>query len=50
MIIATGLRPKKQEAFDFYGLTNKTYMIGDCDRSGKVGETTESAYFVASNL
>lgn len=50
VIIATGLRPKKQEAFDFYGLTNKTYMIGDCDRSGKVGEATESAYFVASNL
>lgn len=50
VIIATGLRPKKEEAFSLYGLTAKTYMIGDCNRSAKVGEATEAAYFVASNL
>lgn len=50
VIIATGLRPKKEEAFALYGLTAKTYMIGDCNRSAKVGEATEAAYFVASNL
>ena len=50
VIVATGLRPKKKEAFSLYGLTPKTYMIGDCDRSAKVGEATEAAYFVASSL
>lgn len=50
IIISTGLKPKKEEAFSFYGLTSKTYMIGDCERSAKVGEATERAYFVASNI
>lgn len=50
VIISTGLMPRKEEAFSFYGLTNKTYMIGDCERSAKVGEATERAYFVASNI
>ena len=50
VIVATGLRPKKKEAFSLYGITPKTYMIGDCDRSAKVGEATEAAYFVASSL
>ena len=50
IITATGLSPKKKEAFRLYGLCAKTYMIGDCNKSGKIGDATDSAYFVASSI
>ncbi len=50
VIIAVGLRAKKELAFSFYGITPETYVVGDCDRPAKVLEATNDAYFIAANL
>lgn len=50
VLMAIGLRPLKEEAFAFYDITPQTYMIGDCERVGKVLEATNQAYFIAANL
>lgn len=50
VIIAVGLAPKKELAFSFYGIVPETYMVGDCDRPGRVLEATNDAYFIAANL
>lgn len=50
VLLATGLRSKKELAHTFYGITPETAMIGDCDRVGKVLEATNDAYFIAANL
>ena len=50
VIIAVGYQERKDEAFEFYGIANQTYSVGDCDRVGKVLEATNNAYFIAANL
>ncbi len=50
VIIAAGLVPKKELAFSFYGIVPETYMVGDCDKPGRVLEATNDAYFIAANL
>lgn len=50
VLLATGLRPRKELAQSFYGITPETFMIGDCDRVGKVMEANTAAYFSAANL
>jgi 2,4-dienoyl-CoA reductase-like NADH-dependent reductase (Old Yellow Enzyme family)/thioredoxin reductase len=50
IINATGMKPKKDSAFLFYGITPLTYMIGDCKDVNKVIEATNDGYFIASNL
>ena len=50
VIIAVGYQERKEEAFEFYGIANQTYSVGDCDRVGKVLEATNNAYFIAANL
>jgi 2,4-dienoyl-CoA reductase-like NADH-dependent reductase (Old Yellow Enzyme family)/thioredoxin reductase len=50
ILLATGLRSRRDMAHSFYGITPETAMIGDCDRVGKVLEATNDAYFIAANL
>jgi NADH dehydrogenase FAD-containing subunit len=50
ILLATGLRSRRELAHSFYGITPETAMIGDCDRVGKVLEATNDAYFIAANL
>ncbi len=50
ILLATGLRSRKELAHSFYGITPETAMIGDCDQVGKVLEATNDAYFIAANL
>ena len=50
VLLATGLRSRRELAHSFYGIIPETAMIGDCDRVGKVLEATNDAYFIAANL
>ena len=50
VLLATGLRSRRELAHSFYGITPDTAMIGDCDRIGKVLEATNDAYFIGENL
>jgi pyruvate/2-oxoglutarate dehydrogenase complex dihydrolipoamide dehydrogenase (E3) component len=50
VLLATGLRSRRELVQSFYGITPDTAMIGDCDRVGKVLEATNDAYFIAANL
>jgi pyruvate/2-oxoglutarate dehydrogenase complex dihydrolipoamide dehydrogenase (E3) component len=50
ILLATGLRSRRDLAHSFYGITPETAMIGDCDKVAKVMEATNDAYFIASNL
>ena len=50
ILLATGLRSKKDSAFSFYGITQNTYMIGDCNRVANVKEAILSATLIAMNI
>ncbi len=50
ILMAVGMKSKKEEAFKFYGITPNTVMIGDCRRVGHVLDCTNDAYFVAANI
>ena len=50
VITATGFRPDYDLVSSFYGITPKTYTIGDSVRSAKIKEATESAYFTVLNV
>lgn len=50
ILLAVGMKSKKEEAFKFYGITPNTTMIGDCRKVGHVLDCTNDAYFVAVNI
>lgn len=50
ILLAVGMKEKKEEAFQFYNITPNTTMIGDCRRVGHVLDCTNDAYFVAANI
>ena len=43
-IIAVGIKAKTDEAFDFYGITSDTTMVGDCVASRIILEATFEGY------
>ncbi|NMC29440.1 MAG: hypothetical protein GYA45_05160, partial [Pelolinea sp.] len=45
-----GMKANKEEAFGFYGIADETFMVGDCEKVGKVLEATNDSYFIAANL
>lgn len=49
-VIAVGMKPRREIAHSFYGITPDTYMIGDCCNVAKVIEATNDGYFTAANL
>jgi pyruvate/2-oxoglutarate dehydrogenase complex dihydrolipoamide dehydrogenase (E3) component len=50
ILLATGLRPKRELAYSFYGITRNTYLIGDCHRVANVKEAILSATLIAMNI
>ena len=50
VVVATGLKARREEAFTFYDLDCEVHMIGDCTKPGQIRDANEDAYFTASNL
>lgn len=50
VILATGMKERKELAFSFYGITPETAMVGDCYKVAQVLQATNDAYFIAENL
>lgn len=50
VLLSVGMRPRKDLAFSFYGITPETAMVGDCKRVAQVLEATNDSYFIAANL
>jgi pyruvate/2-oxoglutarate dehydrogenase complex dihydrolipoamide dehydrogenase (E3) component len=50
ILLAVGMKPKKDLAFSFYGITPETVMLGDCFRVAQVLEAVNDSYFIAANL
>jgi 2,4-dienoyl-CoA reductase-like NADH-dependent reductase (Old Yellow Enzyme family)/thioredoxin reductase len=50
VVMAVGMKANKEEAFGFYGIADETFMVGDCEKVGKVLEATNDSYFIAANL
>lgn len=49
VILACGMK-SRESAFDYYGIVDETYIVGDCKKVGKVLEATNEAYFIAAHL
>ncbi|MGV8026541.1 MAG: FAD-dependent oxidoreductase [Anaerolineaceae bacterium] len=50
VLLAVGMKPKKDLAASFFDITPETSIIGDCSRVAQILEATNDAYFIASNL
>lgn len=50
VIMATGLRSRKELAQSFFGIVPETYILGDCRKVGLVKNATEDAFFFATNI
>ena len=50
VILAVGMRARKDEALSYYGTAPHFYMIGDCVNPGTIQTTTRSAYSVAVTI
>lgn len=50
IIMATGVRSDRNIAESFYGLTPDTFLIGDCERIGKIMDAVFDGYSIASRL
>ncbi len=50
VIIATGMKAKRDEAFSLFAPEFSTHMIGDCTGAGKIRDANEDAYFLAANI
>lgn len=45
-----GMRPRQEEAMQFYGIARETYMIGDCREVGCIRDCTRLAFATASQI
>jgi 2,4-dienoyl-CoA reductase-like NADH-dependent reductase (Old Yellow Enzyme family)/thioredoxin reductase len=50
VVIAAGVKAKRDEAASFYGITPDTFTIGDCNNPGKIMEAVFEGYAIASRL
>ncbi len=50
ILLATGMKAKRELAHSFYGIVHDTFVIGDCNRAGNVKEAIESATLIGMNL
>ncbi|WP_168190125.1 FAD-dependent oxidoreductase [Caloramator sp. E03] len=50
VIVAAGMRSKKEEALNFYGSAGRFYMIGDCKKAATIQQAMRSAYSTASTI
>jgi len=47
---ATGMAPRKEVVFSFFGITPNTAIVGDCNRVGNINHATNDSYFIAANI
>lgn len=50
VLLATGLRPNNEMVHEYFGLTQETFLIGDCHRVANVKEAILSATLTAMNV
>ena len=50
ILLATGLRPRRELAQSFYGITQDTFIIGDSNRVGNVKDAVETAALIMMNI
>ncbi len=50
IILAVGMKSQKELAYSFYGITPRTYIVGDCNKVARTTEATNEAYFIAANI
>jgi 2,4-dienoyl-CoA reductase-like NADH-dependent reductase (Old Yellow Enzyme family)/thioredoxin reductase len=50
ILLATGLRSRRDVAHSFYGITQDTFIVGDCNRVGNIKDANELATLIAMNL
>jgi 2,4-dienoyl-CoA reductase-like NADH-dependent reductase (Old Yellow Enzyme family)/thioredoxin reductase len=51
VVLFSGLKPKKDEALNFYGSAKQFFTIGDCsEKGGNIQKCIRSAFFTASEV
>ena len=50
VLLSIGSRPLAQEAMEFAGISDKFYVIGDCEHAANVQAAMRSAFGIASSL
>lgn len=50
VLLATGLRARRDQAQDFFGICQDTFVIGDSNRVGDVKDAVEQAMLIAMNI
>jgi pyruvate/2-oxoglutarate dehydrogenase complex dihydrolipoamide dehydrogenase (E3) component len=50
VVVSAGLRPRHDDALQFYGTAERFFVIGDCNSVGNVHECMRSAFATASQL
>lgn len=51
VVLFSGLKPKKDEALQFYGAAAQFFAVGDCsEKGGNIQKCTRSAFFAASQV
>jgi thioredoxin reductase len=51
VVVYSGLKPKKDEALQFYGSAKQFFTVGDCsEKGGNIQKCIRSAFFTASEV
>ncbi len=50
VVLATGMKAKRDLANSFFGIVQDTFIIGDCNRVGNVKDAVEWATMIAMNI
>jgi len=50
ILLAVGMKPKRDLANTFFGITPETSIVGDCNKAAQVLEAINESYFIAVNL
>ena len=51
VVVYSGLKPKKDEALQFYGSAKQFFTVGDCsEKGGSIQKVIRSAFFTASEV
>lgn len=50
VILSAGMKSNREEANSFYGITQETYILGDCNKVGNVKDAVYDAYLLSMNL
>ena len=51
VVVYSGLKPKKDEALQFYGAAKQFFTVGDCsEKGGNIQKCIRSAFFTASEV